>query len=379
MDEHTFRDRLRTALGEPPGLPSAATLLDRAMAEPLPRARPFLVGALAGVLLVGSFAGVVTAIRLNSHPASQKPALVTHPSPSPSPRLQGPILPCSLPAIVDLTGGPPPYSQATYGFVAVPGGTFSVDAQAVNEMAAEPKDGIEFGSAVGTYSSALRQWLPVQGQQVSPDGTQYAYSAYLPAGANASTFQSTQLRVYDPTSRSSRLVWSSPDQVSVLMWSAGGILVETIPKGGGSPEDLTVDPASGTGTQGLPANTYIADSVAGALAGPSSTFGRDPQGDVLAVKHASTSPGTPYSVTIYEPSGAQIAIYSGAIGDPTGFNPNSAFRQGTSFWFTDSSNNRLWLWSQGGGLRRFPLSGLPTMPAGIAHPSEFAAPVGMCR
>src|ERR1700674_3422278 len=374
MNEHKFRDLLRDALRQLP--PLAAPLLASPKSRG-PRAHTgaitaiaFLLGALLCLLLVGyrmSFG-----LRGETLPATNA-GPVAQPAPA--------SFACALPVTTSsLTVNPYLDPKMSVGFVNIPTGEFWVDPAATLQDL--PSDTGGLWSA--TYSSPLKRWLPADSRTVSPDGRSYVYVKWLPGDANYAikrvTPTSTELHVVNAAKKTDRKVWSTADLITIDMWDSQGILVETSPKGGGSPGVWRIDPATGgvtrapsdAGQAGLPFDALTPSGIW------SMTLGQDKQGRAV-FRIGSRDPGTKYSVVVVE-SGRATTIYSGVAGDATDFDPGGVYSDAHGLWLGNSWGNsdgsRVWLRTKSAGLRSFKLTDLPYSsgslgPAGECVPGQF--------
>jgi hypothetical protein len=286
---------------------------------------------------------------------------------------------CALPVITTTSTGYPYLGpKISAGFVNIPSGEFSVDpAAALQDL---PSDTSGLWSA--TYSSPLKRWLPADSRTISPDGRSYVYVKWLPEDANYSikgvTPTSTELHVVNAAKKTDRKLWSTADMITIDMWDSQGILVETSPKGGGSPGVWRIDPAAGRVTQ---APSYAGQASLPDNALPQSgvmymTLGQDKQGRAV-VRIGARDPGTKYSVVVVE-SGQATTIYSGVDGDATDFDPGGVYSDAHGLWLGNDDGSRVWLWTKSAGLRSFKVTGLPSAPPGYKFNYVSLGPVGEC-
>lgn len=284
---------------------------------------------------------------------------------------------CALPVIrTSFTGNPSLGFEMSAGFVNIPTGEFSVDPAATLQDL--PSD--TGGPYSTTYSSPLKRWLPADSRSVSQDGRSYAYVKWLPRDSNYSIKgvapASTELHVVNAAKKTDRKLWSTADFITIVTWDAQGILVETSPKGGGSPGVWRIEPATGRVTR-APSEAEQASLPADALpqSGTSSmTLGQDKQGRAV-FRIGSRDPGTRYSVVVVE-SGRATAIYSGVAGDATDFDPGGVYSDAHGLWLGNNDGSRVWLWTKSAGLRSFKVTGMPygngsLDPAGECVPGRF--------
>jgi hypothetical protein len=290
---------------------------------------------------------------------------------------------CALPVVATswaASPGPDPVMKVSAGFVNIPSGEFWVDPAAALEDL--PSDTGGLWSA--TYSSPLKRWLPADSRTVSPDGRSYVYVKWLPEDApywrKGVTPTSTELHVVNATKKTDQKLWSTADEITIDMWDSQGILVETSPKGGGSPGVWRIDPATGRVTR-VPSDVEQVSLPVDALPQSgiwSMTLGQDKQGRAV-FRIGSRDPGTKYSVVVVE-SGRATTIYSGVAGDATDFDPGGVYSDAHGLWLGNSWGNsdgsRVWLWTKSAGLRSFKITDLPYSngslgPAGECVPGQF--------
>jgi hypothetical protein len=295
---------------------------------------------------------------------------------------------CALPVITtSSTTNPYLGPKISAGFVNIPSGEFSVDpAAALQDL---PSDTSGLWSA--TYSSPLKRWLPADSRTVSPDGRSYVYVKWLPGDANYSikgvTPTSTELHVVNAAKKTDRKLWGTADLITIDMWDSQGILVDTSPKGGGSPGVWRIDPATGgvtrappdAGQAGLPFDALPPSGIW------SMTIGQDKQGRAV-FRIGSRDPGTKYSVVVVE-SGRATTLYSGVAGDATDFDPGGVYSDAHGLWLGNDDGSRVWLWTKSARLRGFKVTGLPPAPEVTGLPSAppgykfnnvSLGPVGEC-
>src|SRR4029077_3134588 len=169
----------------------------------------------------------------------------------------------------------------------------------------------------------------------------------------------------------------SPDGVQVVSWFASGILVSTVPQGGGVMLDWYVDPTTGTVAQ---APSY-ADPETGAAAllpggGPYSSWGTDPSGTTLY--RSGSRGGNDQEKVFIVQSGKATLIYSGTAGDATDFDPEAFFTDAHGVWIGNFDGKFVWLWSEPAGLRNFKTYGGPAAPSRSQVTSASFLPAGPC-
>jgi len=357
MREDEFREKLRGALGEPPASMSPPSF---ASAGPRPpRIYPTAMGALAVALAV-LLVLVLVSTRGTFSPRGNI-APIAKPSPSPA---SPSSLPCALPVSVegDARGAP---LSTQLGFVNVPSGGFRVDPSAA--------------AGSNYFSATLNRWLPATARTISPDGTEYAYVKMLPEGANYSSFTSMELHVVYAPSNVDRKLWSSVDDIEVILWQPSGILASTVPKQGGVRLLWRIDSASGHVAR-APESADPGQIPLGLLPQVHSFgyLGSDAVGDSV-FRAGSRDPGTKYSVFVLQ-SGKVTTIYSGTQGDAKDFDPDGISFDVHGIWFGNYDGRWAWLWSPASGLQGFKVSGLPAalpggdvifFPQGPCVPGEF--------
>jgi hypothetical protein len=278
---------------------------------------------------------------------------------------------CALPVITtSSTAYPYLSSKISAGFVNIPSGEFSVDPTAALQDL--PSDTSGLWSA--TYSSPLKRWLPADSRTVSPDERSYLYVKWLPVDANYSIKgvipTSTELHVVNAAKKTDRKLWSTADLITIDIWDSQGVLVDTSPKGGGSPGVWRIDPASGRVTQApLDADQSVFPPAAEPHSGNFmyATLGQDKQGRAVFLI-GSRDPRTKYSIVVIE-SGQAITIYSGVFGDANDVDPGGVYSDAHGLWLGNDDGSRVWLWTKSAGLRSFKVTGLPPAPEVTGLPS----------
>jgi hypothetical protein len=314
MDADRFRSRVTGALGEPPDLGPAVQRLEARLASldgtPPPGARPVATAVVAGVLAVAVIATLLGTRLLATHP--QQPRTV------PAATSPG----CRLPVVVTKSGYPP--TPLAAGFVTVGSGTFQRDASA-------PADAV-------TYDTVAGRWLPVRPPAIAPDHSAYAYVV--------NGDQSFELHVHQIATGADRVVWTAPGGVDFPMtWTAAGIDVTTTPASGGRTQGWTVPPGGG-------------QPGPGPLLSLTAEFDRTDVG--------TTPPTVAYEAAFHGMSiirSAQAGTYLlAADGRETvihaasaDFDPSTFVADGDQLWAVNADGSAIWLWTQKGGLQRFPL------------------------
>ena len=359
MREEEFRRRLQGAIGEPP--PLASPVL-RAPAAAARRVYPRAMGLLAIAVAI-----VLIAVLVGSRLALQPRGFLSPASTPGVGQLAPDSMPCHLAVNLvqeaDNPGGASATSS-TLGFINIPDGTFQVDPTGTVTDLPGPGAGLQ----QGIYSTALQRWLPARISSVSPDGRSYAYVTQLASGS--------ELHVVDAARKADRKVWSSPDEMQLVVWSASGIVVQTVPQGGGIARYWYVDPAGGRST---PAPNYVDPQSAAIRTLPSGSYssnGADAAGNTV-LRYGARGGSDPEKVYVVQ-SGQPTLIFSGHAGDASDFDPAGFFVDAHGVWIGNIDGTRVWLWSQASGLRSFKVSGAPPLPAGYAFTSIAFQPSGPC-
>jgi hypothetical protein len=359
MREDEFRRRLQGALGEPP--PLAPPALRAPAVQPArlyPRAMGLLAVAVA-VLLIVVLVGSRIALQPRGYvmPASSPSALAVLPPDS---------MPCHLAVQLVQDAGNPGSTSAmavTMGFINIPAGAFEADPGArVSDLPS---------GSVGTqsvYSAALGRWLPASIQSVSPDGRSYAYVKQVQAGS--------ELHVVDAAHKADRRLWISRDGIDVINWSASGILVSTLPHGGGVMLFWYIDPSTGTGTQAPDSVDPRRMSLGLLPSGSWASYGTDSSGTTV-FRSGARGGSDPEKVYVVQ-SGKATLIYSGTAGDAADFDPETSFTDAHGVWIGNYDGRFVWLWSESAGLRNFKTSGGPPPPSGYQFTSAAFLPAGPC-
>ncbi len=159
--------------------------------------------------------------------SSQSATSQTSPLPSPSVQTA-----CKLPVYWDVNRPSPPGLDLHAGFVSVPDG-------AVTEVGILPELPQVYGA---TYEAASNAWLRVDRQQLSPDGTRYAY--WKGSGSNS------EVHVVDVATGADRTLYTGLTLYIVIAFESDGIyLVHAInPRQGAFEKLYRLDPAGGTPT-----------------------------------------------------------------------------------------------------------------------------------
>lgn len=361
MNEAGFRSLMREAVGEEEPRPWLAHAVRTRVTQPERRTwgAPWL--AIAAVFVVLALLAVAIAPRLLHRGLYALPQSVANP--------QG-IDPsnCTLPVIVyDQIPGPDksqPWqdgSQAAklWGFVSTRTGRFQIDPSAspVRGMPVDPVyDSSPTAARIAappapalSYSAAVKRWLPVAPERVSPDGLSYAFLGDL---------QATTLMRYDIETGQILKLWDAGFQIGIIRWTASGILVSAAP---GSSRDWLVDPVTGAHQEVQPASTVLPPPSSGANL---TALGTTSNGDVIheqAILNGATVTIWVYYDTaggkrflIYHGTGptANVSDVNGVMWHKgTGFDPGTAVSAGAEIWFsTFAPSFTLWHWDQTRGL-----------------------------
>ncbi len=363
MHEEEFRRRLHDAIGKPP--PLAEPVLGPSKAR-APRSYAGAMGLVAAVM-----AGLLVVVLLSTR--GLLPSRNAGPAPLPS--SQAGSFPCALPVSLIVESGNPgqdPVMATSYGFVNIPTGTLRIDPNArVSDLPAAP------GMPPALYSAQLHRWVPATARSISPDGIAYAYTK-LPTGQTYSNFTSSELHIYNVSTKTDRTLWTDADGIEVLAWDLNGIVASTVPREGGLQHLWRVDPSSGS-VSALPASAdtpFLPPSIQ-PEGGNYSYMGADSQGRAV-FRLGSRDAGVKYRVVVVQ-SGRLIAtIYSGTAGDAKDFDPGGIFFDVHGVWFSNFDGKVVWLWAQSSGLQSFKVSGLPPTPSGYAHTDFSFFPAGAC-
>ncbi len=131
---------------------------------------------------------------------------------------------CKIPLAVDQTGS---------GFITLPGGSFSPDANSnlafdnatntFRTQASPVLHGPNFSGAL-SYDAALNRWLPVLATSVAPNGTQYAYAQNIfPPGSQGPVVPTgSAIHIVDIPSGRDRVVYRGP-LLAVVGWKREGV------------------------------------------------------------------------------------------------------------------------------------------------------------
>ena len=229
---------------------------------------------------------------------------------------------------------------------------------------------------VGRPSPARGVWTSTS--QVSPDHHSYVYilQSPLPTG-RGSAFDTTTLHVYDVTTGRDRALWTTHDLISDATWEADGIHAATsAPIVGSRVSFWLVDPRTGAVTQTQAPLYSMAQLGAADLRayGPfsGSGLGTDGAGRPILLD-GGQNPGAHQEYFVGGPNGQRIVIHSGTKGDAFDFDPTGFTVDGDRLWAVNRDTTAIWLWTEKGGLKRYPLSGIPQHDGSV-----FPRVVGPC-
>ena len=356
MREDEFRERLQGALGEPPPL--------RQPDLSKPAGTPSRTYAAAMVVVAAVLAVALIVVMLGTR-VLLRPQGNVGPGPSASPvatAAAADSFPCMLPVIATIQVSDA-ITQAV-GFVNVPSGGFQVDPNAtVSDLPRAPRYGPTY------YSAALSRWVPASRESLSPQGTSYAYVTQ--AGKSA------VLHVVDASRKTDRTVWTYAESIDVHAWDQAGIVVMTVPFAGGEALLWRVDPMTGKVSR-LPNSEDPLMVPLSALPGSGSysLLGNDGKGSTV-VRFGSRDEGTKYKIVLVTSGHVTATIYSGVVGDAKDFDPDYAVFDAHGIWLSNFDAKSLWLWRATSGLQKFPVSGLPKIPADPRNDLSFRA-AGPC-
>lgn len=381
MNEREFRDRVKHALGTPPGVDLAR--IQSGVANAGRRGRLAAAGPIA-VTIVLIVVGAFTGWRLVGPPQRTAAPRTSISPPSPPATPAGTPSVCTvMPAQVELESEPPGQLAYVLGFLDTSSGAFTADRTA--SVAGLPGGGFPGTVAKPSapshptfYSWTLHRWLPVA-DGVSPDQRSYVWERLLPNGRNFNDFQTLELHRYDVVSGQDRTLWTTHDQAIVLRWDASGIHVETTPMSGGRTGNWLIDPLTGSASpeasQSPPRLTQLPTDPLQHGGFGYGSFGAFFQGHPI-YEIGSRDAGSP-EIVLYETApGKRVIIYQGYHGDATNFDPLFGFDDPTGVWFTDFSGN-LWRWHPDGTLKKTTVTGLPGLLPG-SNSGRYISPAGTC-
>jgi hypothetical protein len=389
MNEQSFRELYRQAVGEPPPsqgvepLRLAPAIADR---HRVPRLAALAAGTLA-ILVVAALVGPAALGHRAATPVN--PGAVTSPATAATPAGIPDFKACKLPVtVLGSSGGPGQTSVISNeaGFVDTQTGRYTRDA-----------------GAGGEYSANLHQSLPASHSMVAPDQSSYLsemllpYDPYdperlravMPKGSPAHVaylekalhdFQGTELHLVDVATGKDRLLWTFPGFIRVLSWDGNEILVEASPARGGEQTYWLINSVTGAvqsqPQRGGPEMLVLTPDEAsqkGFSYSSTGSFRYEGRTHVLFI----TRPGSEVWIFYQTPDGGRVTIYRGTGSDWKTFVWPSGDR--TGIWFGARSDGSLSLthWDARSGLTSIPLSGLPQPPPGDNRHLEVA-PAGPC-
>jgi hypothetical protein len=228
------------------------------------------------------------------------------------------------------------------------------------------------------YSTPLGRWLPVGGPAIAPDRRSYLWVQLLPAGSDFTNFQTAELHRYDVARATDRTLWTYAGSIYFQRWDANGILLNTVPPGGGGRIFWLVNSETGAATQQPPSSSPFRLSHFPGDPSAASSFGTNADGDLIW-RFGSQTKGDQEWV-FYEPAPSlRVTIYRGSQGDATGFDPVGVGADSTGLWFGDHDGFTIWHWNQNTGLRKITITGVTAAPpAGDANSFMFLNPSGQC-
>jgi hypothetical protein len=339
-----------------------------------------LIAAVAGLLVATLVLGTWL-IYQRANPASAPAVAPGHNLASPHPTAVDPSR-CRLPVMVMSEVGPPAQLSTEVGFVDTHTGKYTKDASA--SIA-----GLPGGGSAGTsmkpgipaapveYSTPLGRWLPVGGPAISPDRRSYLWVQLLPAGSNLNNFQTAELHRYDVARATDRTLWTYAGSIDLQRWDADGILVNTVPPGGGRLIVWLVDPETGAATQeSLSSNPIMQFTHLPGDPASAGSNGMDAQGRRI-IRLGTRTKGDQEWVFYESTPGQRVTIYRGTQGDATGFDPFRVGADSTGLWFGDYRSSTMWHWNQKTGLSKITVTGVPA-PIGGYPTFVLFYPAGLC-
>jgi hypothetical protein len=390
MDESRFRSLMHVAIGDEPMQPWLTTAVRSRLAEPPRRQVAGPIAAVAAILVAAVVvAGLVLPQMFARHVPNTSPRVLpaATPSATPAPAAVDPSN-CRLPVTVERGSGPPSQVATQVGFVNTRTGRYTRDASA--SVAGLPgRDPLAGASDVATYySPAVQRWLPVSAGEVAPDGRAYAWVKTLPVGSVYPNFKSSELLIRDVAASTDRIIWTYAGAINVQRWDSGGIRVNVGPVKGNPPPQSWwfVDPTSGALTRDHnpplrsfpPFKPLPGDPHDPNFTSPGMTAG----GQTIWWIGNLDRPGAPDWVFYETAPGHRVYLYRGVEGAATSFDPEVALVDSKGIWFSDADyvldlKPALWHWQLGVGLRKYPLSGLPSLFNG-SNAYILVRPVGPC-
>ncbi|HEY8815525.1 MAG TPA: hypothetical protein VIP57_10555 [Candidatus Dormibacteraeota bacterium] len=386
MDESRFRALMHVAIGDDPMQPWLATAVRSRLAEP-PRgqiARPMAAVAVILVAAVVVAGLVLPQVLANRHVPNTGPRVLpaATPSATPAAALIDPTN-CRLPVTVERGAGPPSQVATQVGFVNTRTGSYTRDANpSVVRLPGGGMQGTMF------YSSAVQRWLPTNPTQVAPDGRSYAWIQSLPIGAVYSRYKASKLHIYDLVSSVDQAIFTYRGAMSIWRWDAAGIHAIVGQVNADAPPQTwrLVDPATGALTRDTispvmsfpPFKPLPGDRHDSSFTSPGMTA----DGHTIWWTDNLDNPGASDWVFYETTPGHRVYLYRGVEGAATSFDPELALVDSTGIWFSDADyvlnlKPALWHWQVGGGLRKYRLSGLPSLFSG-SNAYILVRPAGPC-
>jgi hypothetical protein len=238
------------------------------------------------------------------------------------------------------------------------------------------------------YSSAVQRWLPTNASQVSPDGRIYAWVQSLPVGTVYPRYKASELHVYDLVTEVDRTIFTYRGAISIWRWDAAGIHAIVGQVNAYAPPQTwkLVDPATGALTRDtispiMPFPPFT--PLAGDPHDPSfTTPGMTADGHIIWWIGDLDRPGAVDWVFYETTPGHRVYLYRGVEGAATSFDPELALIDATGIWFSDADyvldlKPAVWHWQLGGSLRKYLLSGLPSLFNG-SNAYILVRPAGPC-
>jgi hypothetical protein len=386
MDESRFRALMHVAIGDEPMQPWLTTAVRRRLAEPARRQSASPVAAMAVVLVAAVIVAglVLPQVLANRHVLNPLPRTLPAATPSATPAtvLVDPSN-CRLPVTVERGAGPPSQVATQVGFVNTRTGKYTRDA---NPSVVRLPDGGLQGPMF--YSPSVRRWLPTNGDQVSPDGSSYAWVESLPIGAVYPRYKASKLHVYDLVTGADQTIFTYRGAIHIWRWDAVGIHAIVGQVGADAPPSTwrLVDPTTGSVTRDAigpimpfpPFKPLPGDPRNVSFASPGMTAA----GDIIWWINNLDNPGAPDWVFYETIPGHRVYLYRGVEGSATSFDPELALVDSTGIWFSDADyvlnlKPAIWHWQLGSGLRKYRLAGLPSLFNG-SHAYILVRPAGPC-
>lgn len=386
MDETRFRALMHVAIGDEPMQPWLTTAVRSRLAEPRRRQVAGPMAAVAAILVAAVVVAglVLPQVLANRHVPNTGPRVLpaATPSATPAPALVDPTN-CRLPVTVERGAGPPSQVATQVGFVNTRTGKYTRDA--TPSVARLPGGGAQVPMF---YSSAVQRWLPTNVTQVAPDGRRYAWVQSLPIGTVYPRYKASELHIYDLVSAVDQTIVTYRGAISIWRWDAAGIHVIVGQVNADAPPQTwrLVDPTTGALTRDtispimsfppfkpLPGDPHDANFT---------SPGRTADGHTIWWIDNLDSPGAADWVFYETTPGHRVYLYRGVEGAATSFDPEIALVDATGIWFSDADyvldlKPAVWHWRLGGGLRKYPLAGLPALFNG-SNAYILVRPAGPC-